>query len=48
MPLDPQAQVILEQMADAPPITGSTPEQAREMMRAMFVSGNEEPVAHVT
>ncbi len=47
MPLDPQAQTLLEQMAAAPPITASTPEQAREMMKAMFVSGNEEPVAHV-
>src|SRR6266566_2423305 len=47
MPLDPQAEAILEQMAAAPPITASTPEQAREMMKAMFVSGNEEPVAHV-
>jgi len=47
MPLDPQAQAILAQMAAAPPIHTLTPTQAREMMKAMFVSGPEEPVAHV-
>ncbi len=50
MPLDPQAQMFLEQMAslNMPAMSTQTPEQVREgikMQAAMF--GEPEPVAHV-
>lgn len=47
MPLDPQAQLVLDQMkaAGVPPVTGGTPEDARAMMagiRAMVADGPAE------
>jgi acetyl esterase len=50
MPVDPQVQVLLDQMAaaGAPPITSLMPEQARLMMAAMTAMGGPpEPVAIV-
>jgi acetyl esterase len=49
MPLDPQAQALLEQMAamNGPAINTLTPEQARQMMKMMQLGGESEPVARV-
>src|SRR5205823_8283404 len=45
--LDPQTQALLAQMAAIPPIHTLTPTQAREVLKAMFVAGEVEPVAQV-
>ncbi len=50
MPLDPQAQALLDQMAaaGAPPFESLSPEQAREMIMQMReLAGPPEPVARV-
>jgi acetyl esterase len=50
MPIDPQAQALLDQMAEAgaPPFESLTPEQAREMILQMReLAGPPEPVAKV-
>jgi acetyl esterase len=50
MPIDPQAQALLDQMAEAgaPPFESMTPEQAREMIVAMReLAGEPEPIAKV-
>jgi acetyl esterase len=50
MPLDPQAQALLDQMAatEAPPLNTMTPEGARQMMAQMAsMGGPPEPVARV-
>lgn len=49
MPLDPQAQTLLEQMAamGGPALNTLTPQQARQMMGAMNFGGEVEPVGKV-
>ena len=52
MPLDPQVQAYLDQMAalNPPPISVLTPEQVRQgikMQFAQFGGGEPEPIAHV-
>src|SRR5689334_20931191 len=50
MPLDPQAQAFLDQLAalNAPPISAVSIEQARQTIRMMMATpGEPEPVAHV-
>lgn len=50
MPLDPQAQTFLDQLAalNAPPISAVSIEQARQTIRMMMIApGEPEPVAHV-
>src|SRR5947209_3378994 len=49
MPLDPQAQALLEQMAaaQAPAFYTQTPEETRQPLKTMFTFENPTPVAHV-
>ncbi len=49
MPLDPQAQALLDQLtaASAPPFHAQTPEENRRALKAMFTTEVPAPVAHV-